>query len=159
MNKEKKIICHNCKEKFYKSELIQVSKSKRMCSECNEKVQKEANDYKKLIEYVCNGFNIKAPTGQQLKNIKEFKELGYSYSEIQYTIYYIYGVLKRKPEGTSLGLVPFYYEKAKEHYKLVENARRTAKKISTEEITIERKTDVYKPKIKNTRLINIEELM
>lgn len=155
----KKIICHSCKEKFYKDELIQVTKSKRLCKECNEKVQREAEEYKALIDYICTGFRIKAPTGQQLKSIKEFKELGYSYSEIQYTIYYIYSVLRRKPEGTSLGLVPFYYERAKEHYMLVQNAKRTARKISTEEVTVERKVDIFKPNVKNTRLINIEELI
>ena len=85
--------------------------------------------------------------------------MGYSYFEIHYTLYYIYCVLKKNPEGTSLGLVPFYYEKAKEHHRLVENAKRTAKSVEVEEIAIERKTDVFKPNIRNTRLINIEEII
>lgn len=155
----RKIMCHICKEKFYKDELIQVSKSKRVCQKCNDTEQAEINQRRELIDFICKGFGIPAPTGQQLKSIKEFRELGYSYFEIHYTLYYIYGVLKKKPEGTSIGLVPFYYEKAKEHYRLVENARRTAKNTQVEEITIERKIDVFKPNIKNTRLINIEEII
>ena len=155
----RKIMCHICKEKFYKDELIQVSKSKRVCKKCNDTEQAEINQRRELIDFICKGFRIPAPTGQQLKSIKEFRELGYSYFEIHYTLYYIYCVLKRKPEGTSLGLVPFYYEKAKEHHRLVENAKRTAQKAEIEEITIERKADVFKPNIKNTRLINIEEII
>ena len=158
-NRGRKVICHICKEKFYKDELIQVSSSKRVCKKCNETVQAEINQRQELIDFICSGFGLPAPTGQQLKSIKEFKELGYSYFEIHYTLYYIYCILKRKPEGTSLGLVPFYYEKAKEHYQLVENAKKTAKKVVMEEVTIERKSDVFKPNVKNTRLINIEEII
>ena len=155
----RKIMCHICKDKFYKDELIQVSKNKRICQKCNDTEQAEINQRRELIDFICKGFRISAPTGQQLKSIKEFRELGYSYFEIHYTLYYIYCVLKKKPEGTSLGLVPFYYEKAKEHHRLVENAKRTAKNIEVEEVVIERNVDVFKPNIKNTRLINIEEII
>lgn len=155
----RKVICHICREKFYKDELIQVNSSKRVCKKCNDTVQVEINQRRELINFICKGFGITAPTGQQLKSIKEFRELGYTYFEIHYTLYYIYCVLKKKVEGTSLGLVPFYYEKAKEHHRLVENARRSAKKVSVEEVTIERKLDVFKPNIRNTRLINIEEIV
>lgn len=153
------MLCHSCREKFPKSELIQVTKSKRVCKSCQERATTEANDYKELIEYICTGFGIKAPTGQQLKSIKQFKELGYSYKEIQYTIYYIYSVINKKVEGTSLGLVPYYYEKAKEHYELVQNAKRSAAKLQMNEIVIERKIDSYQPNVKNTRIINIEEIV
>lgn len=153
------MLCHSCREKFPKSELIQITKSKRVCKSCQEKATTEANDYRELIEYICTGFGIKAPTGQQLKSIKQFKELGYSYKEIQYTIYYIYSVINKKVEGTGLGLVPYYYEEAKKHFSQIENARRSATKITTQEIVIERKVDTFNPNIKNTRLINIEELI
>lgn len=158
-NRGRKVICHICKEKFYKDELITVGSNKRICDKCNSTVQEEINQRKELIDFICKGFNIPAPTGQQLKSIKEFKELGYSYFEIHYTLYYIYCVMKKKPEGTSLGLVPYYYEKAKEHYRLVQNAKRTAKNISYEEVIIERNINNYKPNIKNTRLIDIESLV
>lgn len=155
----RKIMCHICRDKFYKDELIQVSKSKRICQKCNDTEQAEINQRKELIDFICKGFGLSAPTGQQLRSIKEFRELGYSYFEIHYTLYYIYCVLKKNPEGTSLGLVPFYYEKAKEHHRLVENAKRTAKDIEIKEVVIERKTNVFKPNVKNTRLINIEEII
>lgn len=158
-DKGNKVQCSICKEKFYKEELIQVGVTKKVCQHCNETVQAEIEQRKELIDFVCKGFGLKMPTGQQLKSIENFREQGYTYFEIHYTLYYIYCVLKKKPEGTSLGLVPFYYEKAKEHHRLVENAKRTAKNVEVEEITIERKADVFKPNIKNTRLINIEEII
>lgn len=155
----KKVLCHNCREKFLKEELIQVTKSKRLCAECDKKITKEAEEYKSLIDYICSGFNIKAPTGQQLKSIKQFKELGYSYPEIQYTLYYIYGVLRKTPSGTSLGLVPFYHEMAKEHYRLVQNAKKSAKSTIPEEISVERIVKEHKVSVHKTRLINIEEIV
>lgn len=159
MGKGRKVICHNCKVKFYKDELIQVTQSKRLCKECNDNIQKEADDYKVLIQYICDGFKIKAPTGQQLKDIRRFKELGYSYPEIQYTIYYIFCIERKKAEGTGLGLVPFYYEKAKRHYELVENAKRTARKLIQEEVVVERSINHKELRIDRTRLINIEDIV
>lgn len=158
-DKGRKVMCHICREKFYKDELIQVSKSKRVCQKCNDTVQAEINQRKELIDFICTGFKIPAPTGAQLRSINEFREMGYSYFEIHYTLYYIYCVLKKKVEGTSLGLVPFYYERAREHHRLVENAKRTAIKEQIVEVEIERRTDIFKPNIKNTRLINIEEII
>ena len=159
-DKGNKIQCSICKESFYKDELIQAGITKRVCQKCNDTEQAEINQRRELIDFICKGFGLAKPTGQQLKEIKEFKEQGYSYFEIHYTLYYIYCVLKKVPnEKKALGLVPFYYEKAKEHHKLVENAKRTAKNIEVEEVVIERKADVFKPNIRNTRLINIEEII
>ena len=149
--------CDCCKNKFLREELIQVTKSKKICVSCNETKQREAEDYKELIKFICDGFRISKPTGQQLKKIKEFKELGYTYKDIQYTLYYIYCIEKRKVNGTDIGLVPFYYEKAMQHYKLLENAYRTAIELSLKEIVIITK-DSKKPRLDRTRYINIDEL-
>ena len=130
-----------------------------MCQHCNETEQVVINQRKELIDFICQCFGLEAPTGQQLARIKEYKGLGYSYFEIHYTLYYLYFVLDKKIDGTSIDLFPYYYEKAKEHHRLVENAKKTAKKIEIEEITIERKAEAFKPKIKNTRLINIEKII
>lgn len=158
LDRGRKVICHYCKEQFYKDELIQINSSKRACSKCNETIVKDGQDYKNLVDYICTGFNIKAPTGQQLKDIKKFKDMGYSYIEMQMTLYYIYVVLKKQPSGTSIGLIPFYKEQAMEHFRLIENAKRSAVNISHEEVVIERKS-THKPNLKNTRIIDISTIV
>lgn len=157
-NKGRKVMCKICKEKFYKDELIQINKHKRICQNCNETEQVIINQRRDLIEFVCKLHSNKVPTGFQLQNIKRFKEMGYSYFEIHYTLYYIYVVLNKTIKGDSLGLVPYYYEKAKEHYQHFENARKTITN-KTEKQTQDKKSNTFKANFKNTRFINIQELM
>lgn len=158
MAKVSLLICHGCRKKFPREELIQRTKSERLCKCCMDNRTKESEDYKALIKYICDGFRINAPTGQQLKSIKKFKELGYSYREIQYTIYYIYCVEKKNVSGTGIGLVPFYYEKAMKHRELISNAKRTARKIVMEEVVVFTTQHNKKPKLEQTRLIDIDKL-
>lgn len=150
--------CNTCKNKFDKEELIQVNKSTRICAECDAKKKKDALEYKELIKYMCDGFRLDRPTGQQLKSIKKFKELGYSYADIQYTLYYIFFVERKQVYNYSIELVPYYYLKAMEHKRLINNAKRTAKKLATEEVVIVTGKSTQKPNLKNTRLVDIENL-
>lgn len=157
---QRKVMCHGCKEKFDKEELIQVNKSKRLCLVCHDRTTKEAEDYKTLIKFICDGFGIKAPLGHQLKSIKDFKELGYSYQEIMYVLYYIFNIEGIKPQGTSLGLVPYYYEKAKEHYTMTQNARRTAiKTVMEPKQIVRKKKEDNRPLRGHTKFINISEIL
>lgn len=153
----KLLICHYCKNKFPSEELIQITKTRRSCKGCIQ----AKDDYKQLIDYICKGFGQTAPTGKQLKDIKRFKELGYSYKEIQWTIYYIFCIANKKLEDNNIGLVPYYYEKAKEHFLTLEKVKENSKDIEIQkEITIIRKPRNEKPKTKlnKTRYVNIEEL-
>lgn len=153
----REVQCFYCKQKFNREELIQATKSKRICVSCNETRQKEAEDFKELIDFMCKGFRLDKPTGQQLKSIKEFKGLGYTYKDIQYTLYYIYFVEGKRVNGTSINNVPFYYEKAMMHKKLSENAAKTAIELSQKEIIIFSK-DSKKPRVDRTRYIDIDSL-
>lgn len=156
-NQERKVQCSYCKNKFFKNELIQETKTKRICNVCKAKKIQDAKDYKELIDFICKGFRISKPTGHQLKSIKKFRELGYTCKEIQCVLYYIFVVEKKKVEGTSIELVPYYYEKAKKHFMLIENARRSVVKTKIEPIVI--KTGKPKtPNLRNTRLFMFEDI-
>lgn len=150
--------CNTCKNKFDKEELIQVNKSTRICAECDAKKKKDALEYKELIKYICDGFRLDRPTGQQLKSIKKFKELGYSYADIQYTLYYIFFIERKQVYNYSIELVPYYYLKAMEHKRLIANAKRTARSLATKEVIINTNNNIRKPKLNNTRLVDIETL-
>lgn len=158
MSKGRKVMCSYCREQFYKEDLVE-DKSKRYCKPCFERRKQDAQDYKDLIKYICDGFGIEKPTGPQLKSIKKFKdELGYTYKGIQYTLYYIFCVEGKKTYGTSIELVQFYYEKAKYHASLVENARASAKNIDLKEVVIQ-VPKYKKPKVEKTRFIDIANIV
>ncbi len=108
------IKCFKCKKDIPKAEAIKKT-NKYYCECCN----KEAEDYKELIDYICNDlYKIKAPTGLMIKQIKDFKEkYNFSNSGIMFTLKYYYEILENKIlEDAGLGIVPYYYEKAKNHY-------------------------------------------
>lgn len=156
---ERLLICHYCKEKFPTNELIQVSKSSRSCKSCKQ----NRDDYKELIDYVCKGFGQIAPTGKQVKDIKTFKEMGISYKEIQWTLYYIFCIANKRIVNNSLGLVTFYHKEAKDHFLTVERVRESSKDIVLpKEITIIRgvsdNDNNSKARLNKTRYVNIAEI-
>lgn len=184
--KGKLLVCHYCKNKFPSEELIQTTKTRRSCSGCIEEREKkkvkanevkiekakekeqekdaERDDYRELIDYICKGFGQTAPIGKQLNDIRRFnKELGYTYKEIQWTLYYIFCVLKKRAVNNSLGLVPYYHKEAKDHFLTLERVRESSKDIEIQkEITIIRNSKGHNPKSKarldKTRYVNIEEI-
>lgn len=156
----RKVMCKYCRKKFSKEELIQVNKSTRCCEACYKTQRQESENFKELIDYICKGFNQKAPTGQQLKDIKKFKELGYTYKEIQWTIYYIACIKGVNINDGRLGLVPFYYEKAMEHFRIVErNRMATYNEEIPKEITIVRgQREDGRKRLDKTRYIDITSI-
>lgn len=156
--------CTRCKEKFLKSEMVMSEKnsSKFYCKPC----YKDANDYKDLIDYICKGFSIKAPTGRQVKDIQMLKQKGITYKEIKFTIYYIVCIKKKFLKNGSLYLVSYYLEEAREHFKMLENVRKSldvVKKGEDEIITITINRGQFKEqeqeRIKCTRYVDISKLI
>lgn len=158
-NRGSKVMCNTCREKFYKDELIYLTKSNKICHKCNEEKKVHAETYKALIEFICWGFNIKAPTGQQLKSIKKFKDSGLNYTDMHMTLYYIYMVEKRKVEGTSIELIPYYYEKAKAHFEMVEKAKKSASSHVSEPEVVIVSAKKHMPNINRTRIIDISKIV
>lgn len=161
---QRPVKCSTCKNLFDKSELIQspTNKSKRFCKKCYETSISNAEQYKSLIEAICQGFGLKAPTGQQQKEIKKFKEQGLSYAEMQYTLYYIYEILGKKVVGTSLGLIPYYHKEALEHEKRVIMARESLRDAvkHQQDIVIVRNLELTTKANKDkTRLIDIQKII
>ena len=154
----RKIQCSYCKEKFLRDELEQVTKTKKICKQCKGTSYKDTVEYKELVDYIVEGFKIKKPTPQHFNLIKQWKEQGYSYGEIKYTIHYVFNTLGKKPHNLSLGLIPYYLEEAIAHKRVVDGVRKTALANMKEEVVIVRNESSKKGKGR-TRLISIEELV
>ncbi len=108
-----------------------------------------------LFDYICEIFNIKQPTGFIFKQMKDFRGEGYNYTDIgmYYTLKYYYDILENKViEGTGIGIIPYYYEKAKAHYKKVFDLEDAVNSFENKEqlvkITtkiLEKRVDIKKP--------------
>lgn len=146
--------CPGCGEDVITTDFIQTSKTRRICKSCFQ--QKE--DYKNLIAYICTGFNIKAPTGKQVKDIKKFKEMGITYREIQWTIYYIVNVAK-KELNNDIALVPYFHTEAMKFVNGLKKAKESSKDITIEETIIITRNKKSKTKPNKTRYIDLASIV
>ena len=114
--------CKICNKIIDKNEEKFKHNNKTYCKECHEKYlnekQKENDSYKELISYICEVFNMDAPTGFILKQIKNMKDnSNYTYSGIQYTIWYYVSVLNKSIDSKyGIAFVNYNYENAKQYF-------------------------------------------
>jgi predicted RNA-binding Zn-ribbon protein involved in translation (DUF1610 family) len=154
----------SCKEcgKELKIDERHIHCSKTYCSNCYEKIMRESDEYKKLIQYICENYSIQAPTGLMLKQIKEYKtEYEYTYGGIAYTLWYIKEILNKEfIVMYGISLVKFCYEDARNYYIHQEEIKKSMETNSKAEI----KTRVVKVNnidrnTKNNSLIDISSLL
>lgn len=86
--------------------------------ECFDKHNRKRESREKLCEYIAEKYNISYPTGYMMKQLDDFhKQRSYSYKAMLSTLKYMFEVEKLVPkEGVGLGLITFYYEKAKTYH-------------------------------------------
>lgn len=120
---QRKSKCVLCGESFEKEDLT-LRSNKKYCKECleihNEQVKKNKSSWDLLFEYICEVYKIEKPTGMMFKQMKDYRSEDYSYTDIgmYYTLKYFYEVMEDNKvlEGSGLGIIPYFYEKAKKHY-------------------------------------------
>lgn len=93
------------------------------CKTCIEEIQaeKEASkgDWQILFECICRIYDIKTLNGFMFKQLKQYRNEPYNYTDggMYATLLYYYETLDNKVlEGTGLGIIPYYYDKARQHY-------------------------------------------
>lgn len=77
-------------------------------------------DRKELFNYCCRLWGLKAPGPTIARQAKQFKEKGYTYKGMLFSLKYFYEVKhndKNKFKGSeTIGIIPHVYEDAKEYY-------------------------------------------
>lgn len=114
----RKVKCPECGTFNDKENTISYN-SKYYCKVCYENKMRESQDYKDLITYICEIYQIEAPTGWMLKQIKDFKEqFNYTYRGMKTTLHYFYEIQEGNDTSDSMGIgiVPFVYDEAKRFY-------------------------------------------
>ena len=143
----KKLKCTICEEAFLKEETI-IKSQKRYCKTCLEIKEEESalykNDWDLLFEYICKLYNIDKPTGMMFQQMKNYRA-DYEYTNIgmYYTLQYYYKILENDVlEDTGLGIIPYFYDKAKNHYNRMFNLQDIAEEFKGEEKSIQIKTKI-----------------
>ena len=163
----KKLKCPICETYNYKEETVYHQK-RYYCKICYENKTKDSNDYKELINYICNIYEIDAPTGFMLSQIKKFKDqFNYTYKGIELTLDYFYNIKTNNTPDMEMGLgvVPYIYEEAKQFFIEKRNIKNNIQNIDIQDITSkvnvinikksDKKSDV---EYKNIAIIDIAEI-
>lgn len=126
------LICN----KIHKEEDNVYIKNKCYCRECHEEKTEGTSDYKKLITYICELFDIDAPTMVMTSQIKDFKEnYKYTYRGIQTTLHYFFEIEGNEIlDNAGIGIVPFVYDEAKQFYIENSNIKKNLEKIDLEDV-------------------------
>lgn len=84
-----------------------------------EQSEARRSDWDRLFKYICKVYNIETLTGMMYKQLKEYRdEYGYKDSGMYATLRYYYDILGNEVlEGSGVGIIPYYYDKAREYYK------------------------------------------
>ncbi len=144
MAKQQGYICPYCKDRVAKEDSVQEGR-RYFHPECHEKKLEEekeqrrhAEDYRSLIDYVCNLYGLDAPTGMILKQVKDFQvDYGYKLRGIQLALQYFHETLNNPViEGNGIGIVVYVYEEAKRHYVQKMKVQQTLNECEGELVTI-----------------------
>lgn len=150
--------CKNC-GKSLTSEEKHIYSNKTYCVDCYNIKLAEKADYDNLIKMICEYFEIEAPTGMILKQIKNYKsEFGYTDSGIGYTLWYIKNILNGKfIEKYGIYQVKNEYNNAEKYF--ISQQKISESAVEYKEIS---KTVKFKNKSKPTNksfLIDIDSLL
>ena len=131
--------CPKCKEKVdpLSENAIDIENS-TLHRECYERSKREKENLTNLLDYISLKYNIEFPTGYMLKQISDYRnKRGYSYKAMLATLKYVFEVEKIPlKEGVGLGLIPFYFEKAKAYYSKLRIAGNSATNITINNTTV-----------------------
>jgi len=151
--KSKQVKCPVCGTMNDKENTKKID-TRYYCVECGEKREKERNRNKdgwdELFEYICDLYNIDVLTGMMFKQIQNFREnYNYTNTGMYLTLKYYYEILENEvKENTGLGIIPYYYDRAKQYYIDILTVKKHLKDFEIDE-------QVNTVKIKN---IDIKEL-
>jgi len=159
--KPRKSKCCLCGESFYKEELT-IRSGKKYCDKCLEihiqQIKENRSDWDLLFEYICERYQIIKPTGMMFQQMKQYKQ-EYNYTDIgmYYTLKYYYEVLENEVlDGSGLGIIPYFYDKAKKHYNKVFDLEDIVNDFEVNENSIKIKTKISNKEIDKKRPLPLQ---
>ena len=152
--------CPKCKEKVDPlSESAIDTNNATFHIECHERIQREKKNRKELLDYISLKYDIEFPTGYMLKQISDYYDKrGYSYKAMLATMKFIFEVERVSvKDNVGVGLIPFYFEKAKAYYSKLRTAGNSASNITINNQVVKINA-IKENKKRNRRSIDISSL-
>lgn len=158
----REVKCQYCGEYDSKDNMtyIETGKTKKQKKyyheECLEVKERNTEEYKNLIEYICELFNIESPNGMIVKQVKEYHtDYKYRYYAIQLALQYFF-VEKDNPipDHKTIGIVPYVMDEAKKYYTHLANMSEEEFEIRSMTLSIKQPKKINRKK----KIINISEL-
>ena len=111
--------CVMCGNKFLTEKMI-LRSGKKYCNDCIEIKDQENEDWSTLYEYVKELYSLQTIPILFVTQLNKYrKDDKYPLTSIgmYYTLKYYYEILENKiDEEKGLGIIPYYYDKAKSYY-------------------------------------------
>lgn len=121
-NKAKKIKCTKCGKSF-DSNLITVKGTSKYCPDCLEIQVQENEDWSVLYEYCKEIFHVEQPSVRVITQLQKFRkdeERHMTTLGMYYTLKYCNEVLNKEFDiDEGVGIIPWYYDSAKNYYNQV----------------------------------------
>lgn len=172
MTKKPQVKCPYCEERDERDSMVRV-KNRYWHQECIV-AQREENtngvqtppnlegstpeqEYKELIAYICEKYDMSRPSGQILKQIKTFAdEYGYRYKGMELALRYFFDTEENSVKNdTGVGIIPYVYDRAKNfHLKKIE----IAKSLPKEEAEVRAFKVRQRNNKRNRNMIEIDDL-
>lgn len=173
-----KVKCLHCEKSVDKDNCTQVKSKRYVCNACLTdylKAESEKNNvekiknietqaYKDLIEYICDLYNIKAPTMVMVTQIKRFKEENnYTYQGMKATLEYFYILQNHSVEDSmGVGIIPYVYNETRLFYEEQREMKERLKdydyKTASQNIKIVTVQQSEVDKYKDMHLIPLEDI-
>lgn len=140
--------CPYCENKLDKDESHE-HKKKYYHVKCFESMQREGAEYKDLMDYISKLYRVDYPSIMIKKQIKDMKAEGYKYKGMELALKYFYETLdNRVQENSGVGIIPYVYEEAKQHYIKQRKIAESAHNLENKEITVYINPEMTKRKVK-----------
>lgn len=120
--------CYLCNQAILKDKVV-----KRGDRNFHEACLVEYEDRLALFDYCCKIWGLKAPGPLITKQAKNFRDKGYTYKGMMFTLKYFYEVKHNDPNkfkgNETIGIIPYVYEEAKQFYSTLSDQK---KEIATQ---------------------------
>jgi hypothetical protein len=113
----RQVKCPYCENHLDKDDAYEYKK-KYYHVNCFNEWQQEKAHRQQLIDYICKLYRIEVPSGMILKQIKDFQiDYKYKLKGMELALRYFHETLGNPvQQGSGIGIIPFVYEDAKNHY-------------------------------------------
>ena len=125
--------CHYCGQVVLRDKAIKKDKF-YYHTEC----LKEYEDRAELFKYCCKLWGLKLPGPTIIRQAKTFRDKGYTYRGMMFTLKYFYEVKHNNPNkykgSETIGIIPYVYEDAKAFYaQIIEQRKEIAEQLNDKE--------------------------